>query len=104
MCATDAADPARDAAGQGAIDVEVVYALPDGALLHRLSLPTGSRVTDAIEAFIATVGQLPYEDAGIFGKRCDPSTPLRDGDRVELYRLLLVDPKEVRRERARKRP
>jgi hypothetical protein len=40
---------------------------------------------------------------GVFGKRVPPDTPLADGDRVEIYRALLLDPKERRRQRARQR-
>ena len=39
-------------------------------------------------------------DLGIFSKAIKPDTPLREKDRVEIYRLLLADPKEVRRKRA----
>ncbi len=40
-------------------------------------------------------------DLGVFGRRMDSETPVRPGDRVEIYRPLLVDPKESRRSRAR---
>ena len=40
-------------------------------------------------------------DLGVFGRRMDPETPVRPGDRVEIYRPLRVDPKESRRSRAR---
>jgi putative ubiquitin-RnfH superfamily antitoxin RatB of RatAB toxin-antitoxin module len=39
---------------------------------------------------------------GIFGAPASPDAPLRDGDRVELYRPLISDPKQARRERAKK--
>jgi uncharacterized protein len=41
-------------------------------------------------------------DAGIWGRNCPPGSPLRDGDRVEVYRALRVDPKVARRERFQK--
>jgi putative ubiquitin-RnfH superfamily antitoxin RatB of RatAB toxin-antitoxin module len=41
---------------------------------------------------------------GIYGKLVDPGAALRDGDRVEIYRPLLLDPKEARRRRAARKP
>lgn len=91
-------------AGEGRLAVEVVYALPDAVWTRRFVLSAGSVVGDAVTLFLAAVGaeNCPHDGVGVFSKRCDVSTPLRDGDRVELYRPLLVDPKQVRRERARK--
>lgn len=64
-----------------------------------LQLPAGSTLRQALQA----AGQ-PSEDevdAGIWGRTCPLDTALRDGDRVELYRPLRVDPKVARRERFR---
>jgi putative ubiquitin-RnfH superfamily antitoxin RatB of RatAB toxin-antitoxin module len=84
-----------------AIRVEVVYALPASAQAVELRLPAGSRVRDAIAACGLAA---PVKAAvGVFGKRVGPDTPLADGDRVELYRPLQMDPKERRRQRARRR-
>lgn len=79
--------------------VTVVYAEPDRQVTRELALPPGSRVADAIR------GAAIEHDAarvrfGIFGRLVDATTPLRDGDRVEIYRPLKVDPKEARRRRA----
>ena len=82
------------------IRVEVVYALPGSVDAVELRLPAGSRVRDAVRASgIAVEPSL----VGIFGKRVGPDTPLADGDRVEIYRPLEMDPKERRRQRARRR-
>ena len=77
--------------------VEVVYARPEGARVVSLELPAGATLRDAIAA-----SGLDIENhaAGIFGKRAAPDTPLKPGDRVELYRPLAIDPKEARRRRA----
>jgi uncharacterized protein len=56
-----------------------------------LKLPAASTLADALRAAGVTA------EAGVWGRVRDPSTPLRHGDRVELYRPLVVDPKEARR-------
>ena len=87
--------------------VEVIYAVPDRAWSARLDLPVGATAADALErsAFAATV---PGFDAAvlsfaIFGKPVTAATRLRDGDRLELLRPLVADPKQARRERAGRR-
>jgi uncharacterized protein len=87
------------------ISVTVAYALAERQWLLPLRLPAGATVGDAI-AQCGIAEQLPEvvgigEDrVGVFGRPCALATPLRDGDRVELYRPLECDPKEVRRRRA----
>ncbi|HMW18588.1 MAG TPA: RnfH family protein [Accumulibacter sp.] len=86
------------------LDIEVVYALPDKQALVRLKLPTGTTVRQAIEAS----GLLPKHPeidlaknkTGIFAKLAKLDAALRDHDRVEIYRPLIADPKEVRKQRA----
>lgn len=87
------------------IRVSVVHAGPDRAIDIELSLPEGSRVADAIErsgirAMLTGIG-IRDDRLGIFARKVSPDTVLRDGDRVEIYRPLRVDPKEARRKRAR---
>ena len=81
--------------------VSVVYAEPERVLRRDLVLPAGSTIADAIRT-----AALPVDAAGmrlgVFGRLADACTPLRDGDRVEIYRPLKVDPKEARRRRAAK--
>ena len=87
------------------IRVEVVYALRDEQMVVGLELDDGSIVADALAAartHMDIPGGFPAEpDVGIWGVRVTPETGLRDGDRVELYRNLVADPKQVRRSRAK---
>ena len=79
--------------------VEVVRARPQGAETMSLELPAGATVREAV-----TASGLPHDDLfGIFGRRVGPAHRLADGDRVEIYRPLAIDPKEARRRRARKK-
>ena len=78
--------------------VEVVYALPDKAEVVSLRLPDGATVADALAA-----SGLGGNAFGIFGREVPAGHPLRDGDRVEIYRPLAADPKEARRRRALRR-
>jgi putative ubiquitin-RnfH superfamily antitoxin RatB of RatAB toxin-antitoxin module len=71
-----------------------------------VTVPQGSTVLDAIQQTTVTqeFPQIEVEsmNLGVWGRRCIPAQTVRDGDRVELYRPLLVDPKIARRERFRK--
>ncbi|HMM56796.1 MAG: RnfH family protein [Xanthomonadales bacterium PRO7] len=85
------------------IRVEVVYADPHRQFLRVVDIPPGSKVIDAVDAS-GILAQLPgFVPAGygIFGRSVAMDAPLRDGDRVELYRPLQIDPKQARRNRAR---
>jgi len=89
------------------IVVTVVYALADQATEIRLALPAGSLVADAL-ARSGMAERHPEIDlataaVGIYGTRVRRDTLLADGDRVEIYRPLLIDPKERRRRRAVRR-
>lgn len=86
------------------IRVEVVYALPDRQEIASLNLPAGSTAGQAIEAS-GLLAKFPEIDLtrnklGIYAKLAKPDTALRDRDRVEIYRPLIADPKEVRKQRA----
>lgn len=71
-----------------------------------VQLPAGATVRDALAASgwrDACPGQdLAQADVGIWGRRCALDHPVREGDRVEVYRPLRVDPKVARRERFRR--
>ncbi|MDB5800647.1 MAG: rnfH Ubiquitin family protein [Rhodocyclales bacterium] len=88
----------------GQIRVEVCYALPDKQELVPLTLEAGATVKDALDASGLTVRypdiNLEINKVGIFARLVKLDTPLRDRDRVEIYRALIADPKEVRRQRA----
>ena len=80
-----------------AMRIEVVYAWPERAEVVEVRLPAGATVRDAMLA-----SGLQGVQVGIFGKRVTMETRLADGDRVEIYRPLAMDPKETRRRRARR--
>jgi uncharacterized protein len=89
-----------------AIVVEVVYALADKQKLLRLSLPYGATVRQAalqsgMDAHFPGL-DLANSPLGIFGKAVakPDERVLEDGERVEIYRPLIADPKEVRKQRA----
>ena len=86
------------------IRVEVVYALPNKQEILALRLPAGSTVREAIDRS-GMLQKYPEIDPeknklGIFAKLTKPDAVLRDRDRVEIYRPLIADPKEVRKQRA----
>lgn len=88
----------------GQINVEVVYALRDRQKVVHVQLPEGARVADAIRSS-GLLTEFPEIDLdknklGIWNKLAKADAPLRDHDRVEIYRPLIADPKEVRRQRA----
>jgi putative ubiquitin-RnfH superfamily antitoxin RatB of RatAB toxin-antitoxin module len=89
------------------IQVEVAYAAFDRQLVKKLRLPRASRVEAAIRAS-GLLSDFPEIDlkvnrVGVFGEPVTLDAELRDGDRVEIYRPLLADPKLARRRRARMR-
>jgi uncharacterized protein len=79
--------------------VEVIYACAEGAQTVSVQLPAGATLRDALAASGLEV-DLEKQAFGIFGKRAKLDHPLREGDRVEIYRPLAMDPKEARRRRA----
>ncbi|MFY9329050.1 MAG: RnfH family protein [Georgfuchsia sp.] len=86
------------------INVQVVYALPKRQERVSISLPAGATLQTAIE--VSGLQQkypeidLASEYFGIYAHISKPGTVLRDLDRVEIYRPLIADPKEARRQRA----
>lgn len=86
------------------INVEVVYARTERQEVVKLKLPEGSTVQQAIEASGLMQKHPEIELAkgkfGIYAKLTKLDTALRDQDRVEIYRPLIADPKEVRKQRA----
>ncbi len=90
----------------GWIDVEVVYAERERQWRVPLRVAVGTTAIAAIEAsgLRLRIPSLRVESnaIGVFGRTVAPDTPLRDGDRVEIYRPLIADPKAMRRARAGK--
>jgi uncharacterized protein len=87
------------------ISVEVAYALRDEQVIIPLMVDAGTTVRQAIEASEITA-RFPEIDlgknaVGIFSKPVKSDSVLRDKDRVEIYRPLIADPKEVRKQRAK---
>ena len=84
--------------------VEVAYALPDKQSLVSLEVEKGTTLKEAIEAsgILDSFEQidLTKDRVGIFSKFATLDTVLREKDRVEIYRPLIADPKQVRKERA----
>jgi putative ubiquitin-RnfH superfamily antitoxin RatB of RatAB toxin-antitoxin module len=84
--------------------VEVAYALAEKQSLISLEVEEGTTLKDAIEAsgILEKYNEidLSKQQVGIFSKFATLDTVLREKDRVEIYRSLIADPKEVRKERA----
>ena len=86
------------------ITIEVAYALPDTQMILEAHVSPDTTVEAAIKAS-GILEKFPEIDlsvnkVGIFGKLTKPANTLRRGDRIEIYRKLIADPKEVRRRRA----
>ncbi len=86
------------------LHIEVVYALPDRQEVARLQLQEGTTVQQAVEAS-GLLAKFPEIDLaknklGIYAKLTKLDAVLRDRDRVEIYRPLIADPTEVRKQRA----
>ncbi len=84
--------------------VDVIYALPDRQAQVNVDLERGATVADALAA---VAGREPFSEldlaavpVGVFGEPVGRDAKLSEGDRVEIYRGLVIDPKEARRRRA----
>ena len=84
--------------------IEVAYATREEQAVREVELAVGACVADALAA---VAHEPPFSDldlkqhaVGVFGRVCDESLALNDGDRVEIYRELLVDAKAARQQRA----
>ena len=87
------------------IRVSVVYADPQRQVARETEVAADATVNDAIRAS-GILRECPADfmpaGVGIFGRRVAMDAGLRDGDRIELCRPLLIDPKEARRRRAKR--
>lgn len=86
------------------IAVEVVYALPEKQYLYSVKVAEGSTVEEAIKASglldLRSDIDLSANKVGIFSRPVKLHDEVQSGDRIEIYRPLIADPKELRRQRA----
>ena len=86
------------------INIEVAWGDPEKQVLLALEVESGTTLIEAIElsGIREQVAQLEIDPGrlGIFSRKKPPEFVLREGDRVEIYRPLTADPKEIRRKRA----
>jgi len=87
-----------------AIQVEVAYAKPDEQVIMSVHGSKGMTLEQAVEqsGILEKYPEIDWEkaDVGVFGKVAKRNAALNDGDRVEIYRPLIADPKEMRKKRA----
>lgn len=85
------------------LEIEIAYGLPDRQYLRAMQVPEGTTARQAVlqSSLDQEIPNLDLAAAplGIFGKRVKDDTVLRARDRIEIYRPLLIDPKEARRRR-----
>jgi len=88
--------------------VEVIYALRDRQVLLALEVEEGTTARQAVErsGILQRYPEIDLARAalGVFGRVVSPDTSLRGGDRVEIYRSLIANPKEARRSRSGRSP
>ncbi len=88
------------------ITIELTYALPDKQTLLSFSVKPDTPIQQAIEQSgilqLHPEIDLAHNKVGIWYKTVKLDTSLKDGDRIEIYRPLIADPKEVRKRRAQK--
>ena len=86
------------------IRVEVAYATPQRQIILEVEASPGVTIGDAVEQSgirdVFPEIDLAAQKVGVFGKAATLDTVLADGDRVEIYRQLIADPREARRKRA----
>lgn len=88
-----------------AIEVQVVYAQVDQQIVRSVRLPVGATVAEAIDASgiakLIAEGSLDGRRIGIFSHKVALDRAVEQGDRIEIYRPLTIDPMDARRRRAR---
>jgi len=86
------------------VNLEVAYAKPEEQAIVTLAMPEGATVEAAIKAsgLLERFPEIALSDlkAGIFGEVCKLDQPVKEADRIEIYRPLIHDPKDARRQRA----
>jgi putative ubiquitin-RnfH superfamily antitoxin RatB of RatAB toxin-antitoxin module len=88
------------------VNVEVAYAKPEEQVIVTLAMPEGATVEAAIKAsgLLELFPEIELSElkAGIFGEVCKLDQTVKESDRIEIYRSLIHDPKDARRQRALK--
>ncbi|WP_334323110.1 RnfH family protein [Gilliamella apicola] len=86
--------------------IQIVYALPNNPTIINCDVDEQMNVLQAItKSNILSICQIKLDEhlIGIYGKRCNLNDLVKNGDRIEIYRPLINDPKEIRRRRAAKK-
>ncbi|MDQ7049399.1 MAG: RnfH family protein [Enterobacterales bacterium] len=98
--------PDQASTHQALIQIELIYALAHKQKLINLNIAADASVEQAIEQSEILKDypeiDLQINKVGIFSRVCQLSDGLHDGDRIEIYRPLIIDPKEARKKRALK--
>ncbi len=86
--------------------IEVVYALPHEQKVFKVTVPAGTTAIEAIEKS-GVLQKYPAIDLktnklGVYSRLIKPDALVHDGERIEIYRPLIADPKEMRKRRAQK--
>jgi putative ubiquitin-RnfH superfamily antitoxin RatB of RatAB toxin-antitoxin module len=86
------------------ITIEVVFAKLDEQVMEQLHVPSDTTIEEAIRQS-GILDRFPEIDlahnkVGVFGKAAALQSTLHDGDRIEIYRPLIADPKQARKKRA----
>ena len=88
------------------LNVEIIYALPKEQVIFKVTLVPGSTIQQAIEAskILATYADidLAINKVGVYSRLVKLDALVNDGERIEIYRPLIADPKEIRKRRAKK--
>lgn len=86
------------------LNIEVVFALPEKQPLIGLRVPDGATIHDVLQrSEVATMlgeASSDVHEVGVWGRVADRQQCIREGDRVEIYRPLMMDPREARRRHA----
>jgi uncharacterized protein len=89
------------------VEVEVAYAKPEEQVIVKINVPQGTTIEQAVHlsGLLSRFPEISPSDLklGTFGVACKPEQIVKQGDRVEIYRPLIHDPKEARRQRALKK-
>lgn len=99
---------ANDSTGnEGVVEIEIAYAKPEKQVIVTINMPQGTTLAQAVEesGLLVRFPEIsgPELKIGVFGVVCKPEQVVKQGDRIEIYRPLIHDPKEARRQRALKK-